>query len=451
MLGGGILVHAIYISMVATILPSAVAEVGGSEFYAWVSAFYGVGAVFGSAASFSLVSRVGPRRASQLGALLFLVGSAVCGAAPTMGLLVIGRGCQGVAGGLLAALAYALTAEVFQEHLRPRAIALISSVWGPVALAGPLVGGGLAELGSWRGAFWLAVPLTLAIAISARFTLPISLSGAGGRASGPRQIPTLRLALLASSAFAVAIGGVTGQLWAAALGVTAALLSIYLALRLDARADRKLFPAAVTDVKSPAGAICATMILMVVGTGATSFVTYLVAARYGANPLLGGYVAAAASISWTASELFNAGATGQRLKRVLTWCPSCMCIGMAGMALTLLYGSLPLTLLSWALFGAALGSWPHLTSLLVASVPSPDRAAAGTVAMLIQLLSTSIGAVFAGMLANMVGLFDATTSVEVAPRAFYLFAALTLPPAVAVYTSRRIPDCLIFRSGTTLA
>ena len=61
---------------------------------------------------------------------------------------------------------------LFPDQLRSRAIALVSSVWGPISMVGPFVGGILAQYGSWRSAFVLAVPFALVVGILADRVLP---------------------------------------------------------------------------------------------------------------------------------------------------------------------------------------------------------------------------------------------------------------------------------------
>src|SRR4030095_15714628 len=95
----GILAPAFSAFITATILPSAIVEIGGLELYAWASTAYAVGAILGSAGS-SVVLRRGGRGAPFLLATgAFVVGAAACGAAPTMKMVVAGRALQGVGGG----------------------------------------------------------------------------------------------------------------------------------------------------------------------------------------------------------------------------------------------------------------------------------------------------------------------------------------------------------------
>src|SRR5690606_30678136 len=132
-----------------TILPSVVWDIGGLDYYAWNTTVYVVASIVGAAISARLLTRCGPRLAYALAALVFAVGALLCAAAPSMLVMLVGRGVQGLGGGMLVALPYAMTRIVFPEPLWPRAMAMISGMWGIATLLGPALGGIFAELGIW--------------------------------------------------------------------------------------------------------------------------------------------------------------------------------------------------------------------------------------------------------------------------------------------------------------
>lgn len=61
---------------------------------------------------------------------------------------------------------------VFDEGLWPRAMALISGMWGAATLIGPAVGGVFAQYDAWRAAFWVLIPVTLVFMLLATLMLP---------------------------------------------------------------------------------------------------------------------------------------------------------------------------------------------------------------------------------------------------------------------------------------
>ncbi|MGA8550836.1 MAG: MFS transporter, partial [Stellaceae bacterium] len=169
-LTGGVLIHALSLRVVATVLPSAVADIGGLRFFAWTLTVAFVSAIWGAAFAAPLAARQGLRRAYRASLLLFGTGSAACALAPTIGFFLAGRALQGLGGGLLTALAYTTIRRVFPAPLHTRAITMVSGIWSVGALCGPLVGGLLAGWGRWRWAFWVDVPLAAAVALLAERT-----------------------------------------------------------------------------------------------------------------------------------------------------------------------------------------------------------------------------------------------------------------------------------------
>ena len=115
-LAGGVAIYAINEFITMSLLPSAVADIGGERLYAWVTTVYLVSSVVSATTVGPVLTRFGPRW-SYLGALLsFSVGSVLCTLAPTMELLLVGRVVQGLAGGLLAGLGYAVISAALPER-----------------------------------------------------------------------------------------------------------------------------------------------------------------------------------------------------------------------------------------------------------------------------------------------------------------------------------------------
>ena len=175
-LAGGVAIYATNEFITMSLLPTAVTGIGGERLYAWVTTVYLVASVIAAAAVGPALVRFGPRRA-YMGALLsFALGSIVCASAPTMPVLLAGRVVQGLAGGLLAGLGYAVISAALPERLWTRASALVSAMWGVGTLVGPASGGVLAQFGWWRAGF-----VVLAVAATAMALLvPLALPRGGG-------------------------------------------------------------------------------------------------------------------------------------------------------------------------------------------------------------------------------------------------------------------------------
>jgi len=155
-----------------------------------------------------LADLLGRRRTFVLGVLVFTVASALCGAAPTVGLLVAARVVQALGAALLVPASLALVVEAFSEERRTHAIGLWGATAAVAAGLGPPIGGALVEAGGWRWAFYVNIPFGIAAVLVARRQLVES------RAPGRRTMPDLvGAALLAAALAALTLGIVKGNDW----------------------------------------------------------------------------------------------------------------------------------------------------------------------------------------------------------------------------------------------
>ncbi len=109
----------------------------------------------------SLGDLYGERRVFALGVSGFGVASALCAAAPSIGVLVAARALQGIAGALLVPSSLAVIVSTFPDSERGPAIGTWTA-WGAIAgVIGPLAGGELLAIASWRWIFVINVPLVI--------------------------------------------------------------------------------------------------------------------------------------------------------------------------------------------------------------------------------------------------------------------------------------------------
>jgi EmrB/QacA subfamily drug resistance transporter len=145
----------------------------------------------------SLGDHMGRRRMFFVGVSLFAAASAWCGLATSPGQLIAARALQGVAGALLVPNSLAIIGASFEEERRGRAIGTWTSLTSVTLILGPVLGGYLAENVSWRGVFFLNLPLAVAILAIARAHVPES-----------RDPEARRLDFLGAALAAAGLGGV---------------------------------------------------------------------------------------------------------------------------------------------------------------------------------------------------------------------------------------------------
>jgi MFS family permease len=146
---GGVLLHSMNVLVTATLLPSIVADVGGSNLMSWPTTAFVASSIVAATGTGIVSTAVGNRRAFCSGAVIYAIGAILCAMAPSIGLVISGRFVQGLGGGLLSALAYVLVRNVFPEDLWPRVFGLFAGVWSVSVPIGPLIGGLFAGYGNW--------------------------------------------------------------------------------------------------------------------------------------------------------------------------------------------------------------------------------------------------------------------------------------------------------------
>jgi EmrB/QacA subfamily drug resistance transporter len=151
-------------TIVATALPTIGRDLDDFENLSWtVTAYLLTSTVVASL--YGKLSDIHGRRAMMLAAIgIFVVGSALCALAPSMLVLVLGRGLQGLGGGGIMPLAQVIVADVSAPRERGRYQAYIGIVWVAAGIGGPVVGGFIAQHLPWSLIFWVNVPLGVAAA-----------------------------------------------------------------------------------------------------------------------------------------------------------------------------------------------------------------------------------------------------------------------------------------------
>ncbi|RJQ07811.1 MAG: MFS transporter [Dehalococcoidia bacterium] len=175
LLSVSLLVYVMQFGMVSVALEDLIDDLDAPlRWSGWVLTIFMIGQVVALSVSGRLSDRFGPRNVFALGFGLFAVASLICGAAPSLPVLVLGRFLQGLGGGALMPSGMAMVAEGFAEN-RARAVGLYSSILPFGAVIGPTIGGVIVDLAGWRWTFLMNVPLALLVMCSVFLILPRGL------------------------------------------------------------------------------------------------------------------------------------------------------------------------------------------------------------------------------------------------------------------------------------
>jgi EmrB/QacA subfamily drug resistance transporter len=185
---------------------------------------------------------IGRRRLLLIGIALFTAASLLCGAAPTLTLLIAARAAQGLGAAIMMALTIALVAESVPKSRIGAAMGLLGTMSAIGTTLGPSLGGVLLAALGWRSIFFVNVPLGILNLLLARRYLPLDRREASTDRVGFDNAGTLLLALtLAAYALAMTIGrGHFGALNLVLLAV--AVLGVGLFVFAESRAGAPLIP-----------------------------------------------------------------------------------------------------------------------------------------------------------------------------------------------------------------
>jgi EmrB/QacA subfamily drug resistance transporter len=146
-------------TIVATAVPQIVADLGGFSLFPWIFSIY----LLTQAVTVPIYGRLsdvfGRKPVLLVGVGGFLVGSVLCAVAWSMVTLIVFRGLQGLAAGAILPTTTTIVGDLYEPAERGKVQGWISSVWGVSAVVGPTLGGFFAEYWTWRGIFWLNLPI----------------------------------------------------------------------------------------------------------------------------------------------------------------------------------------------------------------------------------------------------------------------------------------------------
>jgi EmrB/QacA subfamily drug resistance transporter len=393
---------AIDATILATAVPTLVAELGGFEQFPWLFSIY----LLAQAVSVPLYAKlsdvVGRKPIILIGIGLFLAGSILCGLAWSMPALIAFRAIQGLGAGAIGPMAITIAGDIYSIAERAKVQGYIASVWAASAILGPTLGGLFAGLDAWRWIFFVNIPLCLLAGWMLIRSFHETVERRGHRVD-------YLGAVLLSAALALLLAGVLegGQAWAWSswqsltaftLG-TALLLAFALAER---RAAEPILPVWVFSRR-----LLLSTALISTGVGAvlfglTSYVPTYLEISLGVSPLVAGLALCALTIGWPI-----AAAQCGRLYLAVGFRTTVL-IGMAviisGTLLLAAAAPMPSVLIvALACFICGLGMGLVATPSLIAaqsSVPWGERGVVTGTNLFARSIGSAVGVAIFGAIAN---------------------------------------------------
>ena len=158
-------------SIIATALPTITGQFNAFESFAWVGTAYIVTSAISTPLLGKLSDLYGRRLIFQSTMAVFLVGSILCGASQSMGQLIAARAFQGMGGGGIQALAFAILGDILPPRERGRYMGYFTLAFVGSAVLGPLIGGIIIDNASWPWIFYINIPFIIIVAGVCHFAL----------------------------------------------------------------------------------------------------------------------------------------------------------------------------------------------------------------------------------------------------------------------------------------
>ena len=386
-------------SIVATAMPTIVADLGGFHLFSWAFAAF----LLTQAVSIPIYGRLadlyGRKPVFFAGTSLFLVASLLCGLASGMASFIIFRALQGIGAGAIQPVATTIVGDIYTPAERARVQGYLSGVFGIAAIFGPPLGAFLVEHVGWPYVFWINLPIGAASFAMLSLFLPERHQVQRHRIdfTGSALLTVGAGALMLMLLEAQRLGGATISV----LVVVGAGALIALAIN-EKRAAEPIFPATlwrdrVIALGNLGGFTTGALIMAVSG-----YLPTYVQGAMGGSVLAAGLVMGASSISWALASF----AAGRLMVRT-----SYRLVAVIG-GLALVAGSLSLILLdpgralAWAATGSfviGIGMGFCNTAFVVsiqASVGRAERGVATSSYMFMRIVGQSVGAAVFGAVLN---------------------------------------------------
>ena len=258
----------------------------------------------------ALGDRFGRLRVFAAGLALFVLTSAACALAPDVNWLIAARAVQGAGAALVISLALAIVSAAFEPERRGTAIGILEGITGLATIAGPVIGGAVAQGLSWEWIFWVNVPIGLVV-------LPLVLLRVEESFGGDRALDVRGFALVAAGAFGIVWALVRGNSagWGsvevlAALATGALLMVAFVGFELRTRAP--MLPMRFFASRAFSAGNAATFLLFAALFSAVFFLAQFLQTGLGYSPLEAGL----RLVPWTATLFVVAPLAGALADRI---------------------------------------------------------------------------------------------------------------------------------------
>lgn len=203
-------ISALDVMIITTALPTIIADVGGSTQYVWIANSFVIASTVLQPLVGQLANVLGRKPPTVTSIALFIVGSAMAGAAHGPGLLIAGRSVQGIGAGGMYVLIDIVCCDLVPLRERGKYLGIVNSTAAIAAAIGPVIGGALAQA-NWRWIFFMNIPIC-AVPLTALLLFMRMKKGESNGQSRILQIDYVGNIIFVPSMIALIFGLVTGDI-----------------------------------------------------------------------------------------------------------------------------------------------------------------------------------------------------------------------------------------------
>jgi EmrB/QacA subfamily drug resistance transporter len=392
-------------TVVATALPTVVAELKGFHLYAWVATSYLLTSVITVPIFGRLGDYFGRKPFVIASVVVFTLASALCGMAGSMLYLVLARALQGVGGGMLVGTAFASVPDLFPEpRVRLRWQLVISSGFGIANAVGPSLGGFLTEYAGWRSVFYVNLPIGMLSLYFLWRYMPLIRHRSHESAV---KLDWLGAGLIATSLGALQLfvellpkGGLTASLALLLATSAAAFVGLYFC---EKRATNPVLPIEMFRNRALAALFTMSVLLGFMLFALLFYMPLLLQGGFGLSPKAAGMLITPLVVCITVGSISNARLLTRLPNPSYVMCTGLTLLALSGFGITTLTQTTPRWVVILYMMGSGFGLGFVMPNLTIFSQEAAGRANLGIATAMIQslrMVGGMLGTALVGTLVN---------------------------------------------------
>jgi EmrB/QacA subfamily drug resistance transporter len=432
---------AIDTTVIATVVPSVVKDLGGFAQFPWLFSVYLLAQAVSVPIYSKLADTFGRKPIMLIGIGLFLLGSVLCGAAWSMPALIAFRAVQGLGAGAVSPMSMTIVGDLYSLQERGRIQGYLGSVWGIASVVGPTIGGVFAEWASWRWVFFVNIPLC----VGAGWVLTRFFHEKVTRRE--HRLDYAGSALLTIACTLLILGLLEGgESWAwrsvasvAVLGSGLAFIAAF--IFVERRAAEPVLPFWLFQRRVLVSTNAVGLLIGALLLGLTSFVPTFAQEVLGTGPLVAGFALATMTIGWPitssqSSKLYlRVGFRSTALIGAAVTFVGCILVTMLGQGSSIVFVAV-----SCFVVGAGLGL--VAAPVLIAAQTTVGWSERGVVTgtnMFSRSIGSAIGVAIFGAIANATLGPDDQTPAQLSRAAHHVFLGVFVAAALMLVAVAAMP------------